>query len=168
MAEPLVQWEPVKKNSRIYFIHVFFEVASKHTMNVSPGFPENFHISSAIKQKGKSQNGCYKKKSFRKINIFYPLISTRISGGKKCSFFEKFGVLCFLVTPVLRLVLLPYCRRYKFFVKSFTWYHYTLRFDWQSALREISYLRTRWMRAEYVTSSLKDHDSIAQIAPKSM
>ena len=25
-----------------------------------------------------------------------------VSGGKKCSFFGKFGVLCFLVTPVLR------------------------------------------------------------------
>ena len=28
-------------------------------------------------------------------------------GGKKCSFFEKFGVLCFPVTPVLRFALLP-------------------------------------------------------------
>ena len=27
--------------------------------------------------------------------------------GKKCSFFEKFGVLCFLETPVLRFALLP-------------------------------------------------------------
>ena len=34
-----------------------------------------------------------------------------ISGGKKCSFFGKFGVLCFLVTPVLRLAHLPYYRR---------------------------------------------------------
>ena len=31
-----------------------------------------------------------------------------ISGGKKCSFFGKFGVLCFLETPVLRFALLPY------------------------------------------------------------
>ena len=31
--------------------------------------------------------------------------------GKKCSFFEKFGVLCFLETPVLRFALLPYYRR---------------------------------------------------------
>ena len=35
-----------------------------------------------------------------------------VSGGKKCSFFGTFGVLCFLVTPVLRFVLLPYCRRF--------------------------------------------------------
>ena len=34
-----------------------------------------------------------------------------ISGGKKCSFFGKFGVLCFLVTPVLRFALLPYYQR---------------------------------------------------------
>ena len=34
-----------------------------------------------------------------------------VSGGKKYSFFGKFGVLCFLVTPVLRFALLPYCRR---------------------------------------------------------
>ena len=31
-----------------------------------------------------------------------------VSGGKKCSFFGKFGVLCFLVILVLRLTLLPY------------------------------------------------------------
>ena len=31
-----------------------------------------------------------------------------VSGGKKCSFFQQFGVLCFLVTRVLRFALLPY------------------------------------------------------------
>ena len=34
-----------------------------------------------------------------------------VSGGKKCSFFGKLGVLCFLVTSVLRFDLLPYYRR---------------------------------------------------------
>ena len=34
-----------------------------------------------------------------------------VSGGKKCSFFGNFGVLCFLETPVLRFSLLPYYRR---------------------------------------------------------
>ena len=34
-----------------------------------------------------------------------------VSGGKKCSIFEKFGVLCFLKTPVLRIAPLPYYRR---------------------------------------------------------
>ena len=31
--------------------------------------------------------------------------------GKKCSFFGKFGELCFLVTSVLRFALLPHYRR---------------------------------------------------------
>ena len=44
---------------------------------------------------------------FRKTNISYPLIRTRtsVSGGKKCSFFGKFDVLCFLETPVLKFAL---------------------------------------------------------------
>ena len=33
------------------------------------------------------------------------------SGGKKCSFFGKFDVLCFLETSVLRFAFLPYYRR---------------------------------------------------------
>ena len=32
--------------------------------------------------------------------------------GGKCSIFEKFSVLCFLETPVLRFTLLPYCQRF--------------------------------------------------------
>ena len=36
----------------------------------------------------------------------------RVSGGKKCSFFGKFGVLYFLETPVLRLAFLPYYQRF--------------------------------------------------------
>ena len=34
-----------------------------------------------------------------------------VSGGMKCSLFGKFGELCFLVTPVLKFVLLPCYRR---------------------------------------------------------
>ena len=34
-----------------------------------------------------------------------------VSVGKKCSFFEKFGVLCFLVTSFLRFALSPYYRQ---------------------------------------------------------
>ena len=34
-----------------------------------------------------------------------------VSEGKKCLFFGKFGVLCFLVTSVLKFALLPYYRR---------------------------------------------------------
>ena len=36
-----------------------------------------------------------------------------VSEGKKCSFFEKFGVLCLLETPVWRFALLPYYRQYR-------------------------------------------------------
>ena len=53
---------------------------------------------------------------FRKTNISYPLIRTRTYCwffGKKCWLFGKFGVLCFLVTTVLRFVLLLYYRRSK-------------------------------------------------------
>ena len=53
---------------------------------------------------------------FRKTHIAYPLIRIGtyvcVSGGKKCTFFENFGVLCFLETPVLRFAYLPYYRRY--------------------------------------------------------
>ena len=48
---------------------------------------------------------------FRIKNISYPLIRTCLSGGKKCSFSGKFGVLCFLATPALRFALLPYSQR---------------------------------------------------------
>ena len=37
------------------------------------------------------------------------------SGGKKCSLFGKFGVFSFLVTPVLRFVLLPCYQRINIF-----------------------------------------------------
>ena len=52
---------------------------------------------------------------FRKTNISDPQIRTRtyvcVSGGKKCSFFGKFGVLCFLETLILRFALLRYYRK---------------------------------------------------------
>ena len=60
--------------------------------------------SSVIKQKGKSENGCFKKTKHAKFsekNISYPLIRTRTS----------FDMLCFLETPVLRFALLLHYRR---------------------------------------------------------
>ena len=64
-------------------------------------------ISSVIRQKGESQQTCSRKQStpnFPKTKISYSLIRTRtyvcVSGGKKCSIFGKFDVLCFLETPV--------------------------------------------------------------------
>ena len=77
-------------------------------------------ISSVITQKGESQNGCFKKRKhakFSKKRTFFLTSDTHtyvcISGGKKCSFFGKFGVLSFLETPVLRFALLSYYRRYQ-------------------------------------------------------
>ena len=45
---------------------------------------------------------------FWKTNISYVRLVVR---GKKCSIFGKFGVLCFLVTSVLRFALLRYYRQ---------------------------------------------------------
>ena len=73
---------------------------------------------SLIRQKGESQNGCFKKtkhtKFSEKWNISYPLIRTHTcayQGVRNVRFFGKFDVLCFLETPVFRFALLPYCRR---------------------------------------------------------
>ena len=72
-------------------------------------------LSLFIRQKGRiSKRREQENKSrqiFWKTNIFYP-------GGKKCSFFRKFGVICFLVTSVLRFALLPYYRRFTFTLLS--------------------------------------------------
>ena len=67
-------------------------------------------LSLVIRQRGESQNGCFKKTKHVKFSEKRTFLC--VSGGKKCSFFAKFGVLCFLETPVLRFALLPYYRRY--------------------------------------------------------
>ena len=81
--------------------------------------------SPAIRQKGESQNGCCKKTKYAKFSkkkkqkkqtnkyFFPPDTHTQVwvLGIKNFSFFGKFGVLCFLVTPVLRFTLLPYYRQ---------------------------------------------------------
>ena len=54
--------------------------------------------------------------NFSKTNISYPPnthMHVYISGGKKCLFFVKFDVLCFLVLPVLRFALFSYFRLYR-------------------------------------------------------
>ena len=57
--------------------------------------------SSVIRQKGKSQSGFFKK---TKHAIFPENEQIKETRRKKCSFFGKIGVLCFLETPVLRFV----------------------------------------------------------------
>ena len=69
------------------------------------------NITWAIRQKGKSQNVCYKKIKYAKYSKhFLPPdmhLHVCVSEVKKCLFYIKFGVLCFLVTPILRFSLLP-------------------------------------------------------------
>ena len=57
-----------------------------------------YDSSSVIRQKGESQNGCYKKTKHDKFS-------------EKQTFLTPFGVLWFLLTRVLRFALLPYYRR---------------------------------------------------------
>ena len=61
-------------------------------------------------EKGECQNGCYKKKHPETSEKRIPpdALCTCASGSKICSFSGQFGVLCFLVTPVLIFALLPY------------------------------------------------------------
>ena len=71
--------------------------------------------SSVTRQKGKSENGCCKKPKHAKFSIKQTFLTpwhahVCVSGGKNYSFFGKFGVLCFLVTPVLRFALLTFYR----------------------------------------------------------
>ena len=70
-----------------------------------------------IRQKGKSQNRWFKKTKLAKlpekqtfITLWYAHICV-IQRDKKCLFFGKFGILCFLETCILRFALLPYYRQ---------------------------------------------------------
>ena len=45
-----------------------------------------------------------------------PQKCTWVSMGKYCSFFAKFGVLCFLLTSVLTIAFLRYYRRFNFLI----------------------------------------------------
>ena len=59
------------------------------------------------------------KKMIHKYGSFVTTRTCAYQGVKKCSFFGKFGVLCFLETPVLRFVLLPYYRPlFKYFLND--------------------------------------------------
>ena len=49
--------------------------------------------------------------SYRTPPVAASEISSKMSGDKKCLFFRKFGVLCFLVPIIIRFAFLPYYRR---------------------------------------------------------
>ena len=53
------------------------------------------------------------RKSFVAEAAFKEIQYVCVSGGKKCSFSGKFGVLCFLEIPLLKFALLPYYRQIK-------------------------------------------------------
>ena len=65
------------------------------------------------------------RQNFRKTNFLFLFLRVCI-GVKKCSFFGKFGVLCFLETPVLRFALLPYYQRIMGKVSTFRSHSYKL------------------------------------------
>ena len=68
---------------------------------------DNIPVSwTVIRQKGESQNGCYEKikiVKFSEKRTFPSPWHAPLRVGKKCTFFGKFDVLCFLVTSVLKL-----------------------------------------------------------------
>ena len=84
--------------------------------NTNSPFPD-FIVIVILKIVGNKATGVARKQNtsnFPKNKYFLPPdmhTHVCVSGGKKCSFFGKFGVFCFLVTPVLRFALLPYYRR---------------------------------------------------------
>ena len=60
----------------------------------------------------------YNRKSCYSASVIRQKGESRVSRGKKYSFFGKFGVLCFLETPILRFALLPYYRRVNNYVEQ--------------------------------------------------
>ena len=66
---------------------------------------------------GKSQKGCYKKRKHNKFSEKQTFL-TPWYAGKKCSFFGKFSVLSFLVTPALTFALLLYYPRTLFWTTA--------------------------------------------------
>ena len=104
-------WGATKKKWKEQF-NLFFslrpESGREGSKGIFVGNKAKGQVSKRVFQENKARQ------IFWKTNISYPLIRTcrwAYQGGKKCSFFGKFGVLCFLETPVLRFALMPYYRR---------------------------------------------------------
>ena len=94
-----------------------FRVLSGRWQNLWKLFMKEF-ISWVIRQKGESQNGCFKKAKHSKFSEKRTFLTSGmftyacVSGVRNIRFFGKFGVLFFLETHVLRFSLFPYYRRY--------------------------------------------------------
>ena len=90
-------------------------VAAYHSLPLT--LPVLYHLNSntsVIRQKGESRNRYFKKTKHVKfsekqlfLTPWYVHVRVRI-GGKKCSFFGKFDLLCFPETPVSKFAILPY------------------------------------------------------------
>ena len=88
------------------------------TKNIFSQFFDKLLNRRYLRQKGKSQNGCFNKKQStpnfpRKqtfLNPWYTHVRVRIRWQEMFVFYQ-FNVLCFLEKPVLRFTLLPYYRR---------------------------------------------------------
>ena len=81
------------------------------------------YIPSLISKKANLKTGVLRKQSTPNFPKRRTLLTPWYAGGKKCSFFGKFGVLRFLETPVFRFFALsPYYQRY---MVMYTWWcHY--------------------------------------------
>ena len=71
-------------------------------------------ISSIIRQKGVSQNVCYKKTKHAKFSEKLRFLTPCVYQGVKNFRFRKIWRACFLVTPVLRFSLWSYYGRYTY------------------------------------------------------
>ena len=104
-----------KTHDRFQFIRSFTATGiSRNELSAMDFFNDLNNLlennSSVIRHKGESSRK-QSTPNFPKNEHFLPPDTQTyvcLSGGKKCSFFWKFGVLCFLETPVLRFALLPY------------------------------------------------------------
>ena len=76
---------------------------------------KKLQLSSVIRQKGKSKNGCFKKTKHAEFPPKWTFLTPWYAHVLLCirgyQFFGKFGVLCFLETPVFRFALLRYYQR---------------------------------------------------------
>ena len=84
----------------MFLLHNYCGFTTKDVPLKKP--PRKRLISSGTRQKGESQNGCFKNAKHAKI-----------SEKQTCLFFRNFGMLWFLETPVLKFALLPYYRQFE-------------------------------------------------------
>ena len=87
-----------------FFVLLYFEWGWE-SINYQDIAPINYCSSSVTMQKGESQNWCYKKTKHAKVSEKRIFLTPDML---KCSFFGKFGRLCFLITPILKFVFSPY------------------------------------------------------------